>query len=572
MLSRLRQHRKREVDGQVSQPIADLVRSAVTADEVSLLAEIVTRSPFCVWASRGEAGGFAIRLWSPGAERVYGHSAESALGKDYLTLFVSDDERDQSRTDCESIIRDGKVFRNFLAEDVDADGNTHVMLTNCFRIWDAKLEEYLQAEISLDVTGLDEDSEMLRRIREAAQEMRLERKGADERMAMLERLKQVTTAITSHIHEEQGLTPVLEAITASVRGLTEDRATSRIWRVDVTGATQLDYSSLPSLAITNHDLAVHSAISSKQPGFIDAHYPEDDPFDAPLLGGVRLPVAVLPLVFGDDVIGVIMVFLHGAPTFSSELRETLELFAQHAAIAMATAAYVHDLREQNKRIAEHQERITRDKLTDDFVHRARKAATPLSLFCGLLREDMATLGVDDPRLIDRVGQIERKAEALVEDTRAIASGLDEAAFDLDSFIEGKLRELRMLAPNVTIDVDLQDKPIRVRGIPPFVTMAVENLLDNAIEAIGPDRGMLKVSGRCVGGAYVLDVRDSGPGVPPELADRIFEKEVTTKPSGSGYGLPRSREVVEELGGSVTLLESAGEPGATFRVVLPLTDE
>jgi PAS domain S-box-containing protein len=516
-------------------------------------------------------GDFAIRLWSAGAERVYGHRAEDALGKNYLTLFVSDDEREQSRIDCESIIRDGKVFRNFMAEDVDADGQTHVMLTNCFRIWDAELEEFLQAEISLDITGLDEDSEMLRRIREAAQEMRLERQAADERMVMLERLKQVTTAITSHIQEEQGLTPVLEAITASLRGLTDDRATSWIWRVDHTRATQLAYSSQRSLSIEGDSSALRAAVSSRQPRFIDAHIQGDAPFEAPLLEGTRLPVAVLPLVFGDDVIGVIMVFLHNAPTFSPELRETLELFAQHAAIAMATAAYVEDLREQNKRIAEHQERITRDKLTDDFVHRARKAATPLALLCGLLSEEMADLNVDHPSLVDRVRQIERQAEALLEDTRAIASGLDETTFDLDFFIDGKLRVLRVVAPNVNIDVELLDKPISVRGIRPFVTAAVDNILDNAVEAIGRDYGKLIVRGYQAGDEYVLDVSDSGPGVPLELADKIFERGVTTKSVGSGYGLPRSREVVEELGGSVTLRKDAEvEMGATFRIVLPLS--
>jgi signal transduction histidine kinase len=101
---------------------------------------------------------------------------------------------------------------------------------------------------------------------------------------------------------------------------------------------------------------------------------------------------------------------------------------------------------------------------------------------------------------------------------------------------------------------------------------LDNLLDNAVEAIGGNGGVLHVRGYRADRTYVLDISDSGPGVPPELADKIFEKEVTTKPAGSGYGLPRSREVVEELGGSVTLLESGDESGATFRVVIPITDE
>jgi two-component system cell cycle sensor histidine kinase/response regulator CckA len=68
---------------------------------------------------------------------------------------------------------------------------------------------------------------------------------------------------------------------------------------------------------------------------------------------------------------------------------------------------------------------------------------------------------------------------------------------------------------------------------------------------------------------VIEVRDRGTGIAPELHDRIFEPFVTTKPRGQGTGLGRAtvRSIATGAGGSVAL-ESAPGDGATFRVFLP----
>jgi two-component system sensor histidine kinase FlrB len=65
----------------------------------------------------------------------------------------------------------------------------------------------------------------------------------------------------------------------------------------------------------------------------------------------------------------------------------------------------------------------------------------------------------------------------------------------------------------------------------------------------------------------LSVSDNGPGLPPELADRIFESRVTTKDGGSGLGLPLVRMIAEAHGGSVRYRSDPGK-GATFTLDLP----
>jgi two-component system CitB family sensor kinase len=95
-----------------------------------------------------------------------------------------------------------------------------------------------------------------------------------------------------------------------------------------------------------------------------------------------------------------------------------------------------------------------------------------------------------------------------------------------------------------------------------------NLVDNAMDAAAEsDDRWVQVSLRPHGGGIVLEVSDSGPGIPPAVRERIFDQGYSTKPAdaqGRGIGLTLVHSVVTEAGGSVTVSEAP----TTFRVVLP----
>jgi two-component system sensor kinase FixL len=71
------------------------------------------------------------------------------------------------------------------------------------------------------------------------------------------------------------------------------------------------------------------------------------------------------------------------------------------------------------------------------------------------------------------------------------------------------------------------------------------------------------------GQVEISVTDSGPGIPAELAKRLFEPFYTTKTSGMGIGLAISRTIAESHGGNLVAETNAGG-GATFRLRLPMT--
>src|SRR5262249_51110521 len=102
--------------------------------------------------------------------------------------------------------------------------------------------------------------------------------------------------------------------------------------------------------------------------------------------------------------------------------------------------------------------------------------------------------------------------------------------------------------------------------------AFTNLVLNACEALGESGGQLTVRvhrGRD-GKEVIAEVEDSGPGVPPEMKEQIFNPFVTTKKDGVGLGLAIVSKIVDAHGGALKLISLPGQ-GACFRVTLPAAE-
>ena len=124
---------------------------------------------------------------------------------------------------------------------------------------------------------------------------------------------------------------------------------------------------------------------------------------------------------------------------------------------------------------------------------------------------------------------------------------------------------------VELSLDIAPGVPRVRADRRLLERGVVNLLENALQAVG-ERGWIRVALRADGGRrVVIEVRDSGPGVDPEIRDRIFEPFFSTKTSGSGLGLALVKKIAEDHGGGVAL-ESGGREGTRAILWLPAETE
>jgi len=106
----------------------------------------------------------------------------------------------------------------------------------------------------------------------------------------------------------------------------------------------------------------------------------------------------------------------------------------------------------------------------------------------------------------------------------------------------------------------------VRGVRDHLTQVILNLVLNAIDATGKG-GRIQIQGDVDGDAVTIRVEDDGRGIAPADQGRLFQPYFTTKPQGTGLGLFVSRQIVEEMGGSLTF-ESTPDVGTTFRVRVP----
>jgi signal transduction histidine kinase len=169
-----------------------------------------------------------------------------------------------------------------------------------------------------------------------------------------------------------------------------------------------------------------------------------------------------------------------------------------------------------------------------------------------------------------------RANKVVDSVRAMFKKDDEGRvlLDVNDVIREVLALLRIELEehDVAVKTALSDGAARVLANRIQLQQVVLNLARNAIEAMDAVNGQPRVlklgSAATESGEFFVTIEDTGPGIDPDVLNRLFEPFVTTKSSGMGMGLSICRSIVEAHGGR---LSAAGRNphGAVFEVVLPL---
>src|SRR5215472_4419593 len=136
----------------------------------------------------------------------------------------------------------------------------------------------------------------------------------------------------------------------------------------------------------------------------------------------------------------------------------------------------------------------------------------------------------------------------------------------------EVRETAGLASDASITwITAIERGLTVDADPDQLFRVLLNLVRNAAQALegNPDPAsmQIRVTGRREGAVAILEVSDTGPGVPAKARDHLFEAfRSSSRPGGSGLGLAIAAELVRAQGGEISLVE--GTMGATFRIVIP----
>ncbi len=170
----------------------------------------------------------------------------------------------------------------------------------------------------------------------------------------------------------------------------------------------------------------------------------------------------------------------------------------------------------------------------------------------------------------RLERVSRRFELIGREPDLRAVSLQVVVAELRAYLEARLPRL---GPGVALHVDVPRDLPRIQGHEVLLAWALENVVKNALDAVAGTGGSITITAAPSEGRWVvLRIKDTGPGVAPEIRDRLFEPGITTKSGGWGVGLTLTRRIIEGVhGGRIELLDR-WERGATFQVRLPRAEE
>ena len=191
-----------------------------------------------------------------------------------------------------------------------------------------------------------------------------------------------------------------------------------------------------------------------------------------------------------------------------------------------------------------------------LAHEIRNPLGAIALYASILEQDLAQRPeqVETVRKIAMaVGGLNRLVTNILEFARAREP--NRQMVPLRRVISWAVQTIAPLLEQKRIELHTPPEDAQIFADPDDLSRALGNLLRNAAEAVEKG-GQVAVRVRCGrDGAAVFWVEDDGPGVPREMADRVFEPFATTKHSGTGLGLAIVHQIVEAHGGRIRLATS-----------------
>ena len=293
-----------------------------------------------------------------------------------------------------------------------------------------------------------------------------------------------------------------------------------------------------------------------------AHIPVETHFDFSVTAGI-----VAPLEGDESSLGATGLFGHRKMrAFSHEDLELVRLLSSN----ISTAVRLHRAATARERT----ERLTAiGSLLSQVVHDFKTPMTVISGYAQLMvdsedRTQRTTYAEEILRQFELVTSMQRE---VLEFARGESSIFVRRVY-LARFFHDLVRQIEREISDLPIQLLTQvDAKASARFDEARIARAVHNLVRNAIEAMGEAGGRLTLHATTTNDSMIIEVSDTGPGIPATISGRIFQSFVTAnKPGGTGLGLAIVKKIVDEHGGTVDVESS--DKGATFRIILPQSPE
>jgi signal transduction histidine kinase/HAMP domain-containing protein len=229
-----------------------------------------------------------------------------------------------------------------------------------------------------------------------------------------------------------------------------------------------------------------------------------------------------------------------------QIRSQLDISTRLSAISRLTGGVAHEIKNPLNAMALHLE-VLKNKLQQD----------------GVQHSEIEVIGRE-------ISRLDRVVKTFLDFTRPVdpamrTLNLTEIVRQVASLVQPEANRR-----GIQVSVEVCDNHVAIQGDEDLLKQAILNVVNNGIEAMERD-GRLRIRLERAGDEALLSIADSGPGIPPEVRDKIFNLYFTTKSGGSGIGLAMTFRVVQLHNASIDF-ESSPEEGTVFRLRFPAASD
>jgi len=236
--------------------------------------------------------------------------------------------------------------------------------------------------------------------------------------------------------------------------------------------------------------------------------------------------------------------------------------------------YVHvfqdcaDLRTMEERLVQSERLATIGRFASQIAHEIRNPLSSITLNVELLEDELNGSSDEARGLIRSVlKELDRLNDIVSEYLQFSRFPKPQLKRGIADSVIRELVENFKAVPKVRIETKLRTSPPEVWLDERLLRQVIENLVRNGVEAIEGE-GVVQIETDTIERFFVIRVKDTGRGVPPEIQARLFEPFFTTKAHGTGLGLATSQQIIFEHNGHLVVESQAGK-GSTFSILLPI---
>lgn len=321
------------------------------------------------------------------------------------------------------------------------------------------------------------------------------------------------------------------------------------------------------------DSAIGAAIHrQKQIEVTDLSFTEENAFLPVIKAQGLVSMLSSPIVFGDEVIGVLNAYTQRQHRFNNDEKKVFTALTGLGAIAVQNARLYARVFTTEESLRRNEKLTTLGMLAAEIAHEIRNPLTVIKLLFQSLELEFAE---DDARHTD-VSVITEKLNQLEEIVgRVLSFGRSREGMhsrqSLNQLVREALRLVRLKLQQQKIDVAFEatTENLLVDVNKGQIQQVLLNLILNATHAM-PNGGNIRIETAAEKEVVSLTIHDTGSGIPRELRDQIFESFLTNRPDGTGLGLSISKRILRSHRGDIKLTQS-GKDGTTFRFWLPQAD-